>query len=85
MKDAFLSFRPSNDNKKRHFRRQELEGVMARGVGYDHIDVKAPTEKREYVTNTLGANAVSVAEFCIQPCHIFKTCNINRARAPILM
>jgi len=45
------------------FAAKKLKGVIARGVGYDHVDVKTPTEKREYVTNTLGANAVSVAEF----------------------
>jgi D-3-phosphoglycerate dehydrogenase len=40
-----------------------LKGVVAYGVGSDHIDVAAATEKQVYVTNTPGVNSISVAEF----------------------
>jgi D-3-phosphoglycerate dehydrogenase len=42
---------------------KKLKGVIAYGVGFDHIDVAAATEKGVYVVNTPGVNAVSVAEF----------------------
>ena len=45
------------------FSSKRLKGVIAYGVGYDHIDVPAATEKGVYVVNTPGVNAVSVAEF----------------------
>ncbi|MEM2875863.1 MAG: hydroxyacid dehydrogenase [Candidatus Bathyarchaeia archaeon] len=41
---------------------KSLRGVVAYGVGYDHIDVEAASEKGIYVTNARGANAESVAE-----------------------
>jgi len=45
------------------FAGRKLKGVIAYGVGFDHIDVAAATEKKVYVINTPGVNAVSVAEF----------------------
>jgi D-3-phosphoglycerate dehydrogenase len=39
-----------------------LEGIVVWGVGYDHIDVKAASEKGIFVANTRGSNAESVAE-----------------------
>jgi len=42
---------------------RKLKGVIAYGVGFDHIDVAAATEKGVYVVNTPGVNAVTVAEF----------------------
>ena len=45
------------------FAGKNLKGVIAYGVGFDHIDVAAATEKRVYVVNTPGVNAVTVAEF----------------------
>ena len=42
---------------------KKLKGVIACGVGFDHIDVAAATEKGVYVVNTPGVNAVTVAEF----------------------
>lgn len=42
---------------------KKLKGVIAYGVGFDHIDVAAATEKGVYVVNTPGVNAVTVAEF----------------------
>lgn len=39
-----------------------LEVVARYGVGYDSIDVQAATDNGVWVTNTPGANAVSVAE-----------------------
>jgi phosphoglycerate dehydrogenase-like enzyme len=45
------------------FSAPRLKGVVAYGVGSDHIDVAAATEKQVYVTNTPGVNSISVAEF----------------------
>ena len=42
-----------------------LKAVASHGVGYDHIDVKAATERGVYVVNTPGANAQSVAELAL--------------------
>lgn len=41
---------------------RKLKGVIAYGVGFDHIDVAAATEKGVYIVNTPGVNAVTVAE-----------------------
>ena len=41
---------------------QALRGVMVWGVGYDHVDVEAASNKGIYVANTRGSNAESVAE-----------------------
>ena len=40
----------------------KLKIIAERGVGVDHIDVKAATEKGIYVTNIPGVNTVAVAE-----------------------
>lgn len=50
-------------SKKAIFAGKKLRGVIAYGVGFDHIDVAAATEKKVYVANTPGVNAVTVAEF----------------------
>lgn len=42
---------------------EKLKGVIAYGVGFDHIDVAAATERKVYVINTPGVNSISVAEF----------------------
>jgi len=39
-----------------------LKGIVVWGVGYDHVDVKAASERGIYVANTRGSNAESVAE-----------------------
>ena len=39
-----------------------LKGIVVWGVGYDHIDVQAASERGIYVVNTRGSNAESVAE-----------------------
>lgn len=39
-----------------------LKGIVVWGVGYDHIDVNAASERGIYVANTRGSNAESVAE-----------------------
>lgn len=39
-----------------------LKGVVVWGVGYDHVDIEAASEKGIYVANTRGSNAESVAE-----------------------
>lgn len=39
-----------------------LKGVVVWGVGYDHIDVEAASERGIYVANTRGSNMESVAE-----------------------
>jgi len=41
---------------------QVLKGVVVWGVGYDHVDVEAASERGIYVANTRGSNAESVAE-----------------------
>ncbi len=42
-----------------------LRGIVAYGVGYNHIDVAAATERGLYVTNCKGSNAEAVAEHAI--------------------
>jgi len=64
MKDASIvisGLRPIT--RKAIFSAQKLKGVIAYGVGFDHIDVAAAAEKRVYVVNTPGVNSISVAEF----------------------
>jgi len=39
-----------------------LRGIVVWGVGYDHVDVEAASERGIYVANTRGSNAESVAE-----------------------
>lgn len=39
-----------------------LKGVVVWGVGYDHVDVKASSERGIYVCNTRGSNVESVSE-----------------------
>jgi len=39
-----------------------LKGIVVWGVGYDHVDVDAASERGIYVANTCGSNAESVAE-----------------------
>jgi len=39
-----------------------LKGIVVYGVGYDHVDVYAASERGIYVANTRGSNAESVAE-----------------------
>jgi len=41
---------------------QVLKGIVVWGVGYDHVDVDAASERGVYVVNTRGSNADSVAE-----------------------
>ena len=41
---------------------QFLKGVVVWGVGYDHVDVAAASDRGIYVANTHGSNAESVAE-----------------------
>lgn len=41
---------------------QVLKGIVVWGVGYDHVDVEAASERGIYVANTRGSNAESVAE-----------------------
>ena len=41
---------------------ESLRGVVAWGVGYDHVDVEAASKRGIYVANTRGSNAESVAE-----------------------
>ena len=41
---------------------KDLKGVMVWGVGYDHVDVNAASERGIFVVNTSGSNAESVAE-----------------------
>lgn len=45
------------------FAAEKLKGIIVYGVGYDHVDVAAATEKGVYVVNTPGVNTISVAEF----------------------
>jgi len=47
------------------FAAEKLRGIVAYGVGYDHIDVAAATEKKVYVANTPGVNVISVAEYAV--------------------
>jgi D-3-phosphoglycerate dehydrogenase len=49
--------------RKAIFASELLKGIVVYGVGVDHIDVVAATEKKIYVINTPGVNSVSVAEF----------------------
>lgn len=39
-----------------------LKGIVVWGVGYDHVNVEAASNRRIYVVNTKGSNAESVAE-----------------------
>ena len=41
---------------------QKLKAVAVWGVGYDHVDIEAASNRGIYVTNCRGANAESVAE-----------------------
>jgi len=41
---------------------RSLRGIVTYGVGYDHIDVDAASERGIYVANAQGANSESVAE-----------------------
>jgi phosphoglycerate dehydrogenase-like enzyme len=41
---------------------KDLKGIMVWGVGYDHVDVNAASERGIHVANTSGSNAESVAE-----------------------
>jgi len=41
---------------------QALKGVVVWGIGYDHIDMNAASDRGIYVANTRGSNAESVAE-----------------------
>lgn len=47
------------------FNAEKLKGIIAYGVGVDHIDVAAATEKKVYVVNTPGVNSISVAEYAM--------------------
>ena len=47
------------------FEAEKLRGIIAYGVGVDHIDVAAATEKKVYVVNTPGVNSISVAEYAV--------------------
>ena len=49
--------------RKAFFSAEKLRGAVVYGVGLDHIDVAAATERGVYVTNTPGVNSASVAEF----------------------
>ena len=42
-----------------------LKGVVAYGVGYNHIDVSAASKRGIYVANCRGSNAEAVAELAI--------------------
>jgi phosphoglycerate dehydrogenase-like enzyme len=42
-----------------------LKGIVAYGVGYNHIDVTAATERGIYVANCRGSNAEAVAELAV--------------------
>ncbi len=61
-----------------------LKGVVVWGVGFDHIDINAASERGIYVANTRGSNAESVAEhvFALMLClsrKLFPTFNFVRA------
>ena len=61
-----------------------LRGIVVWGVGYDHIDINAASERGIYVANTRGSNAESVAEhvFALILClsrKLLRTCNFVRA------
>lgn len=61
-----------------------LKGIVVWGVGYDHIDINAASERGIYVANTRGSNAESVAEhvFALMLClsrKLLRTCNFVRA------
>jgi len=56
---------------------QNLKGIGVWGVGYDHIDIEAASERGIYVANTRGSNAESVAE------HVFALIlNLSRKLCP---
>lgn len=42
-----------------------LKGIVAYGVGYNHIDVTATSERGLYVANCKGSNAEAVAELAV--------------------
>jgi phosphoglycerate dehydrogenase-like enzyme len=42
-----------------------LRGIVAYGVGYNHIDVAAATERGIYVANCRGSNSEAVAELAV--------------------
>jgi D-3-phosphoglycerate dehydrogenase len=42
-----------------------LKGIIACGVGFDHIDVEAASERGIYVANARGSNSESVAEHVV--------------------
>jgi phosphoglycerate dehydrogenase-like enzyme len=42
-----------------------LRGIVAYGVGYNHIDVDVATERGIYVANCKGSNAEAVAELAV--------------------
>jgi D-3-phosphoglycerate dehydrogenase len=44
---------------------KSLRGIVAYGVGYDHIDVQAATGRGLYVANCRGANSEAVAELAV--------------------
>jgi D-3-phosphoglycerate dehydrogenase len=61
-----------------------LKGVVVWGVGFDHIDIHAASERGIYVANTRGSNAESVAEhvFALMLClsrKLFPTFNFVKA------
>jgi D-3-phosphoglycerate dehydrogenase len=43
----------------------ELQAIMTFGVGYDHLDVEAITQRGITIHNTRGANAEAVAELAV--------------------
>jgi D-3-phosphoglycerate dehydrogenase len=49
--------------RKAVFSAERLRGVVVYGVGLDHVDVAAATERGVYVTHAPGVNSASVAEF----------------------
>lgn len=60
-----------------------LKGIVVWGVGYDHIDIHAASERGIYVANTRRSNAESVAEhvFALMLClsrKLLPTCNFVR-------
>jgi len=45
--------------------KSNLKGIVAYGVGYNHIDINAATERGLYVANCKGSNAEAVAELAV--------------------
>lgn len=61
-----------------------LKGIVVWGVGYDHVDIHAASERGIYVANTRGSNAESVAEhvFTLMLClsrKMLRICNFVKA------